>query len=155
MNFQNKLSKLNVEMALDAVKASEGPQLNAQVERLMGKVREQKQKTAPKPTRVVVKSGYAGRRAAYKYGPTAAAAAKAAAMGLDGRKRLKWMQAKEIEAEALKAGDVVVLVDGADVGTVRLLKGKQGRKVKGMKSLKMKQARTLKGKKGRKGGAKF
>lgn len=67
MKFQDKLSRLNAEIALEEIKEAHGAELDAQVERLMGVVREQKKKTMAQPTRVAVKR-YVGRAAAARSG---------------------------------------------------------------------------------------
>lgn len=67
MKFIDKLNKLNDEMGVDAVKAEYGPELDAQVEKLMGIVAKQKQMVDAKSTRVTGLSRYTGRAAAKKY----------------------------------------------------------------------------------------
>jgi hypothetical protein len=67
MRFQEKLNKLNVEMALDEIRESHGDEIDAQVDRLMGIVAKQKQKVdARKPIRVAP-SGYMDRTSAFRY----------------------------------------------------------------------------------------
>ena len=124
MKFNDKINKLNVEMSLDTLDASEGRELETRVQELVGFYTEKVDK-AMAATHKLAKRRYMGRVAALKYGKT-----RPAAVTLEGI----------LDPAALP---VRVLLRDARAGRL----GKAG------KALKKYKGRGAKGNKGPRGGA--